>query len=320
MDTKKLSITQKLTSLQKIFLSLTVQEVALIGFAFGVAVVFAWLVPGAGVDLRYAYLPVAHDDLRGFYNPYWVRPFFELLSQLPFRIAYFSLMTLSILSTVAAVKIFGGQLIYVIPSYQFIYLLFYGQIDAFIVLGLALEKLATQKKRPYLFGWGALLSLLKPQISSIATLYLWLQLKTWKNRIMSLVPMVITFAISVLYYGWWLSEWIHHLKNNELSRLGSISLWEFIGPWASILWLPLLLKPCKDYDCLKLILATSALAMPYYQQHSLVTLQVLPIGPIAWIGNIGFLFYFLRWSALELTVLLPIAVYLRCLYRNFYSM
>ncbi len=290
------------------------EDALAIGVALGVIVVFAFL-PSAGVDLRFSYLPVAHGDLEDFYNPYWLRPLFEALAWLPFSLAYGLLSLGSLVALVVATRVFQGRLIHVLLTYPFFFLLFYGQIDALVVLGLALSWWALERDRPWWIGVGFALAALKPQISLAALILLWWWLSP-SARLKSLaVPLGVVLA-SVLRYGWWFPGWWHHLFHGPLYRHGSITLWEVVGPWALLLWLPVFFVRLPRVKKLLLVLTVSALTMPYYQQHSLVMLQVFPIGWISWWSNVGFLFFYFRWGILRWIVLLPLVVYLRCLWRG----
>ncbi len=283
-----------------------------IGIAVGYICVLAFL-PSAGVDLKLSYLPTVYGDFHGFYNPYWIRPLFEMLALLPFRLAYVFLMLLSLVGIWFSTRVFEGRLIHVLLTYQFAFLLFYGQIDALVVWGLAISWWGLNHRRYFVLGVGMVLALLKPQVTVVAVgLILWWA-GSHKARVKSLLPFAFVIALSIWRYGWWFSPWWQHLQNNSLNRGGSITLWEYFGPIVLLLWLPLAFVRLPRRDFLALALATSALTMPYYQQYSLVVLQVFPIGWVAWLGNVGFLFYKFHYLALEWTIVVPAVVYLRFL-------
>ncbi len=288
----------------------TIEDTIVVGIALGVIIVFS-LLPLGGTDLRHAYLPTTQGDLKDFYNPYWLRPLFDLLALIPFPLAHLSLMLGSLISLIIATRIFRGRLLHVLLTYQFGALLYYGQVDAIVILGIAIGWWASTRHNPWLVGIGFVLASVKPQISAPALLLLWWWL-TPKEKLLSLVVPIAVFLGSIAKYGWWVPEWWDHITvRNTLCRHGSITIWEFVGPWALLLWLPVLPAGLPRQEKLLLFLTTSALTMPYYQQKSILALQTFPIGWIAWLGNIGFLFFFFQWQALELVTLVPLVLYCR---------
>ena len=58
------------------------------------------------------------------------------------------------------------------------------------------------------------------------------------------------------------------------------------------------------------VVATSAIALPYFQQADLITLFVFPMGWFPLTGNIGLLFPFIKFQALQAIVVVPAAIYI----------
>ncbi len=283
--------------------------------AFGVAVGFvifvAWVLSAkGGADLREAYLPAGRSHLNQFYNPYWVRPLFELLTLLSFRQAYLVVMGMDAIIYVATLCLLDVPWVYPLITYQFYYTLFYGQIDPLVTLGLALEWRAARQHRAGWFGLGMVFALLKPQVSLAATVFLWWRLGDWRRRAQSLLPLLGATSLSILRYGWWFDDIVTRLVTSPPNRWGSISLWEWIGPYALLLWIPVLMASLNELEKLRLILATTALAMPYFQQNSLISLQAF-LGPWAWLGNVSFVYYFKPALGWKIGVVLPMGIYLR---------
>ena len=282
-------------------------DTAALGVAIGFIVALT-LLPIAGVDLRYAYIPAAHGNLDGIYNPYWARPLFEMFALVPFQVAYAGWMVASLVALILSTWVFGGRLPFVLLTYQFGQLLYYGQIDALVVLGVAVSWLGVERRNPWLAGVGFAAASIKPQVSAPTLLLLWWWLDR-PDKVRSLVIPLLVVLGSFWRYGWWVPGWLEQLFTENLIRTGSITLWEHTGPVALLLWIPSLFGRLPRRDKLLLFLATTALTMPYYQEDSLVILQVFPIGWMAWLGNLGFLFPILGSSILEWIVLLPLSVY-----------
>jgi hypothetical protein len=53
--------------------------------------------------------------------------------------------------------------------------------------------------------------------------------------------------------------------------------------------------------------------LPYLQQTEILLLQVLPIGWIALLGNIGFLYFGLLWKIMPFLAILPLTLYVALL-------
>jgi len=285
-----------------------IADVAAIGVAIGF-IAFLTQHPTAGFDLWGAYAPAASGDVSNIYNPYWALPLFELLGKVPFGLAYSALMLWSLVAIIVSTQVYGGRLVFALLTYQFGTLLYFGQIDGLVVLGMATSWWALKNHRPWLVGIGFVLASIKPQMSVAALLLIW----WWLDRPGKIRSLAIPFLVilgSFLLYGCWVPEWLNRVQTQDPVRGGSITLWEYFGPIVLLLWLPALLTRLPRQEKLLLFLATSAITMPYFQQVSLLVLQVFPIGWIAWIGNIGFLHPMFHEQILEWIVLLPLSVYI----------
>jgi hypothetical protein len=286
------------------------RDAAALGIAVGfiVVLVFLPMTPEAGVDLRYAYIPAGKGDLGAVFNPYWTRLLFELLASVPFWVAYAGLMMISLAGLVLSTRILGGDLLFALLTYQFGVLLFYGQLDALVALGIALGWWGLGHRNPWMSGLGFSLASIKPHLSAPALLLLW----WWfdgPSRAKSLVIPMLMVLVSFWRYGWWIPDWLNQVLSQNPGRMGSITLWEYVGPSVLLLWIPALLVQLPRQEKLLLFLATSALTMPYYQHWSLVALQAFPIKWLAWLGSMGFLFPVFGAKILEWIVLMPLAVY-----------
>jgi hypothetical protein len=285
-----------------------------LGVAAGMIVAMA-LLPDTGTDVLEFYIPLGTGELDNVYYPPWARPLFELLAALPFRVAYAALMAVSLLGLIVATRVFDGRLPFVLLTYQFFTLVYFGQVDALVVLGLAAGWWGLQQKNPWVAGVGLYLASLKPQTSLPAMLLLW----WWfdgPGKIKSLIPPALVLLLSFWRYGWWLPQWLNPPQRYELIRHGSIALWEFLGPWVLLLWIPALLARLPRKEKLLLFLAAAPLTMPYYQHKALLSVQVFPIGWVAWLGNIGYLAPIFGPEIVEWIVVLPLIVYGRYVYKG----
>ena len=270
------------------------------------------------VDLIHSYLPAGRGDFSEFRYPYWIVPVFQILEELPFLFGYGIWMVLNIFCVLFATRVFGGKPILALASYQMLYVLYYGQITGLLVFGLAIAWWGMSNKRFYIAGFGLLLSATKPQVGLIMGLLLFLFADvTWTERAKILIVPIIISAISIIIWPGWPQDVILTLINNPLNTNGDFSLWQWIGFWSLLLYLPVLIIPFSGTQKLLMIFITFILSFPYFQHTGLLILFCLPIGWIPLLGYIGVLRSVIGWTALKLIVVLPLVLYLYLIIQHF---
>ncbi len=264
---------------------------------------------GAYYDLS-LYLNAARGDYYGYYYGYWVLPFFWLLGFLPLVINHALWALLNIGAVFFAARMFGGNVLFALVSFQMFYSLIYGQITGVLVGSLALMYWAMAHERWYLTGLGLILALTKFQVGLVPGAAIILMTQTrWTNRFKIFVVPLLFVAFSFLLYGNWVVELLNRIANDPPDASASISLWRWFGIFVLVLWLPPLLLRVTRRERFVWLVATNALALPYFQQADLVLLWTLPIGALALLGNLGYVFFIGRFTALQILAVVPLFVY-----------
>ncbi len=296
---------------QRIRARISLAEFFAIGFALSMVGVFIWL------EAEGHYYPcdfyIYMDTVRGNYQDYfyasWAVPFYYLFAWIPNPIGYFLWNALNILCVFYAARIFGGKAPIVLLSYQFLYLLFYGQITGLIVGFLALFWWAAANKRWDLAGFGLLMAATKFQLGILVGGALWLIADlTWRDRLRILVVPIVGLLLSFMLYPDWVGQLFSRLVNNPPNNDASISLWRYIGPY-SLLLLPFaLILPLKKEERMLAFLAAVTLSLPYFQQADLISLFIFPTGYIFLLGYLGILFTVFNTIALQAIFIVPLSL------------
>ncbi len=275
--------------------------------------VFVSMIAGLGFlpNDFYDYMQTASGDFSGYYYAYWILPVFSLLAKLPPLLAYAIWGTVNILSVFFASRVFGGRTPLVLLSFQMLYVAFIGQIVGVIAGGLALLWWGLSRRRWALAGLGLTIASTKFHLGILIGLVLLLIADiSWRQRVRVLIVPAIVFALSLLIYPSWPIEVISTLGTTPANDWGSISLWRWIGPLALMLWVPPLLLPLSRPQRLATLIATMALALPYFQQTDLLALFILPIGWVyVLLGNLGYLFFIIYWEGLQILAVVPLLIY-----------
>lgn len=296
---------------------LTRGEIFALTLSAAIALLFIWVRMdngGAYYDLN-LYLNASQGNYYGYYYAYWVLPFFRALSVLPIPASHAIWAGLNIAAIWFACRVFGGRGALVLLSFQALYSLIFGQITGVLVGALAVMVWAISQKHFWLAGFALALALTKPQLGLVPGIaILMLSSITWRARLqMILVPLVVA-GISFLLYGFWISDVVVRIRELPPIALASISLWQWLG-WATVLfWLPPLLLPMPRKARLILLVATNAIALPYYQQADLILLWSMPLGALVLLGNLGYVFFIGKYAALQILVIVPLGVYVKFVY------
>ncbi|MEZ4667184.1 MAG: hypothetical protein R3E39_04575 [Anaerolineae bacterium] len=258
------------------------------------------------------YRNAAFGDPSFYYYGYWFLPFFQLLGVLPDGLQLVIYFMLNILAVWFAVRVFGGKTAPLLFGYQMLYGLYFGQLTGIIVGGLALFWYGMVNRRFYLAGLGLLIACTKIQTGLPITITLWLIAPlSWRERLQILIIPIIAVVASFAIYGFWPLEVLYRVTTgNPPNDWGSVSLWRLFGPSVLALWLPTIMLPFTRVRRMMAVMATTAIALPYFQQADLITLFVFPTGWFPLAGNIGLLFPFVKFTALQAIAVVPSTMYL----------
>lgn len=256
------------------------------------------------------YLKAAQGDFSQYFYGYWLLPVFAALSQLPVWLSHGLWVFFSVASIYFACRVFGGNPLYVMTSFQLFYSLGFGQITGILVGSIALMYWAMVHEYWYLAGVGLMVAMTKYQLGIVpAFSILMLSGLTFKEWMRVLVIPFVVIVISLLLYGFWFLDVRERIASGLPNASASVSLWQWLGPIALTLWLPPLILPLARKDRVLMVLATCALALPYFQQADLLLLYVFPVGWVVLLGNLGYLFFVGGVGALQLLFVVPLIVY-----------
>ncbi|MDX1616456.1 MAG: hypothetical protein R3300_19255 [Candidatus Promineifilaceae bacterium] len=271
--------------------------------------IYEWL-PITPNDYK-AYTNTARGFFDGFYYAYWILPAFQVLDRLPFVVGYGLLNLLNILGVLFAARVFGGRGGLALLSFQMLYVILLGSITGILVGALALAWWGLNRERWLVAGIGLALAGIKPQLGGTLGLILWLLAPgTARDKVNSLIVPTFVAVASLIAYPGWPAELLSRLLTSPPNQWGSITLWDWIGPAALLLWLPPLLLPMRPSRRFVALVAANALALPYFQQTDLLALFTVVNGWLpAVLGNLGYLFFAFKFDAFELLVVIPAIVY-----------
>jgi hypothetical protein len=287
-----------------------------LALAFGMVGVFLWeqnRLPFIGFDLRVYFMGAnGNSGYQSYYYlyGYWILPIFSALNKLPYEVGFFLWSSLNIIGVFFAVRVFNGNAMIAILSYQMFYNLAYGNISGVIVGALGLCWYGIVNRKWDLAGLGIALASAKYQLGLIGSILLVLTADiSWKNRLrVFLVPTMI-WLISLLLYPGWILQAFNILRNYPPNDFGSISLWRWAGPWALGFFLPPLFLKKKPHQKFLALVAAMGLALPYFQHMDLLFLLVLPVGWVGLLGNLGYFMVVYGWNALRSLFIFPLTVF-----------
>ncbi len=258
------------------------------------------------------YRNAAFGDLSFYYYAYWFLPIFRALAIFPDIVQLTLFFLVNIGGVWFACRVFGGKALVAVLSYQMLYSLYFGQMSGIIAGGLGLFWWGMANRRWNVAGLALVIACTKYQIGFPIALALWLIADlSWGERIRILLVPVIVFVVSLLIYGFWPRDVLERaLITNPPVDLGSVSLWRWFGPLPLLLWIPAVLLPMSPTRRIIIVTATASLALPYFEQADLVALFMLPLGWWPLLANIGILFRFVQWTALQLVLIMPLALYI----------
>jgi hypothetical protein len=296
---------------------LTLLEFAALLLCTAMVFAFVWF---RSQNIVYAYdfetyLWAGRGDLTVHYYAYWILPVFRALTAVPPTVAFVIWNLFSIAGVFAASRVLGGgpKATSALLTYQMFYILFYGNIIGILLGGLALYWWGLVHRRWYLAGIGLTLILTKYQLGiPFGLIFLWLAAISWRECLHVLVVPTLALIVSLLFFPFWPLESVQTILNNPPNDLGNISLWQWFGPLALLLWIPPLFLPLSRVPRLLTLTATITLTLPYFQQTDLLALFVLPVGWLPLAGNLGFYLHAkYSWYGFWVMFIIPMTLYLR---------
>jgi hypothetical protein len=274
----------------------------------GAAFLFAILRPWPYDFLNY--LNVTSGNFDHYYYAYWFVPIFQLLARLPLQASYFLWGVLNIGSLLYAGRVFGGRTILLLAAFQTFYILVFGQITGIIIGALALALWGLVHEKPWAAGLGILIACTKYQIGLPAALGIWAFYGgSASNRIRALILPALIGGLSLVLYPLWPLRVLETVRSYPPNDWGSITLWRWLGPLASVFWLPPLLLPLPRDRRLLALLAAIPLAVPYFQQTDLLLLFAFPVGWLPLLGDVGILYKPVGWWMMPVLAIIPLIAY-----------
>jgi hypothetical protein len=285
-----------------------------------------------GPDYYYTYQQVSRRWLsgetrlydarsRGFYNAPWTLILTVPLSLFPVRIGNGLLNTMSLLSMLAAIRFLRGSerapiyaLLLPLANLHTFDLLIRGQIDALVLLGVALGWFATMNERPLMLSMGFWLMSIKPQnVLLVIALFLW-SIRRWPLRewiaVFSLPLLSLLVSSLVIGFDWPIRYWSNLQIHPPLSYLRT-TIWRGAAQLGVARW-PLVLsallavtvfvssvkKEGASRRTLSIALATNLLLTPYALGYHYVLLipAMFHLALDDW--RAGLLAYLVTWSPL----------------------
>ncbi len=265
----------------------------------------------------FTYLSAAEGNFQGFYYAYWILPVFKVLNYIPLDVVIPLWCIFNVLGVFFTTRVFGNRPAIVLTTYQLFYVIYYGQILGYVLGGLGLLWWGVKNEKFIWSGTGLLIASTKFHLGLPLVLFLLILSEVeWGKFLKILLVPILAYLLAFLLYPHWPVSILETVKSSPPNELGSISLWQWIGPISLILWIPVFFMPLEKLERMVLLITTLNLTLPYFQQTDLLALFTFPIGRFAWLGNIGFLFIFKQWQALKLLVFIPSLVYLIIIVRN----
>lgn len=176
----------------------------------------------------------------GFPYPPWFVLFILPLAWVPLRVGQLAIFVIALWSVYASIDIFSQRnerrdylpMLFLIANLHFIHLLYLGQVDGLILLGLGWGWLAIQRRQPFLFGAALAIMATKPlNIGLALVLLLLIVLRdwSWREQIIGVWgPALILLAISALISGiGWPLRYVEHFGQEGKPGIMRLSLWEW---------------------------------------------------------------------------------------------
>lgn len=227
------------------------------------------------VLLAFAALPGGFDYLGYFhrlaqgcvsctYNPYFTEWFLRPFGLLDWREGYLIVMAASMAVVYFAARQLGGNPIFALLSPAFLWVMWLGQIDALVALGLGVAWWSLRSKRKVLVGLGLLLLATKPQIGGFAIL----TLAWWAGPRALIIPAIAAGASFLLYGIDWPQRWLSYSPETVFAG----DSWFYVStPWLLVTLAGVVLVRGQRNQ-LQYIVAATCIGAPYLGAYSMFVL------------------------------------------------
>ena len=283
--------------------------IAAIIFGFMWAIFFPLLTTYEIGDMKIFLDAGAGRSLTGYYYAPWILPLIGFIDAIfPFKVASIILNCLSLSGYLYALHVFKGSKGLFFISFPLLFALFYGQVDGIFMFGFALAYTSLRQDKVLPASIGLFIALCKWYIFAPFAFALWLLVATPKQRIQLVGLLSLYLGISLMVWWMWPLGIIERLRAVAPITTLSVDLWDIVGPWCLLLWIPPLLSRTRD---LRWWVMTWALTTPYLHIHGLTHIMVFPLEGWGWWIQSGYVFSAL-WGPNNAyyLMLVPIAVYL----------
>lgn len=235
-----------------------------------------------GIAIGCALLPIAGNDWYTFFTEYarnpaqhpypvWIYFVIGPLSRLPNSFAFYTALSAAMIIT--ALALVEKPSLLLVLTLPITWILFYGQIDGWLVLGAVLGLWSLKHEKPFLLGLALVLLASKPHIGLPLALLLLVQ--GWNPRV--LVVPALVLAVSLMVYGFWLIEYLQTFIRHSQAGYAFQNVNTSLYPWAFAL-LPLIAWRWKKLDLharAVVVLAATGLMISYCPIYSLSPLLFL---------------------------------------------
>ncbi len=251
------------------------QKLLVAVLAAAIWLLYAFLGPGSEFFNAYRLLVLSPESLSSVfhhpltYNPPWLAPLLSPFITMPGRSGYLLFMAVTILLFWLSARELNGKMPFILLSSQLFWILWWGQIEGFVVFGIALAWSALQRQSWQRMLLAMLLVALKPQMGIFPLLYIWWS--SGKDRWKSLAGFIIIIISSVLIYGpWplWFIESVLRISNETQYQPWNASM----GLLALPLLVPALRLQLNPYQRTVALTATGLLISPYMPYYSTIPL------------------------------------------------
>lgn len=240
-----------------------------------------------GKDWVEAFRNGARGDYSNVVTPYWSLFLSFLPAQLSEPFGYIVWITIGSILVIVTTNYFKSPLLAVVLSYQMCWVLYYGQIDPFILFGIGLGHYSVTKKKPLINGIAIALVTIKPQIGFLLAIYFFF---SSTSKLKTAFVFIAIILLSLAIWPGWPKRLIFDQYLSFLDRPANIWTNTSLGLplWISfILSAIALMSPMDINRKIPLLLSTTLLISPYSTIYSQLSLIVVGL-PIAF-SVFGFL-------------------------------
>jgi hypothetical protein len=126
---------------------------------------------------------------------------------------------------------------------------------------------------------------------------------------MLILPLIIITS-SFAFWGFWPLDVFKNLQQYPPDAQGNISLWNWFGALALLVWIPPFALKLPAPHRLTMFLCAIFVGLPYLQQSDLIVLFAFMPNPVAIFGNVGYVLAATRFDLLQYMVVIPLGLYL----------